>query len=180
MKICRTCLEPYGYFFEDGRRYKQKCSCTWSYRDRLWPRHDFNQTIELCYCCGREVIPSGSKFSAFFCEPCRKRVRGFNKRLGTYLIPLGRHSIMGCGYVKGTASEEEIAQFVNKVRSMADSNRTVRTWRHKIASENLQQALGNCEEDPELDAYLAPLDKRHSVKKKAFERLCRFIAGEED
>ena len=50
---------------------------------------DFNKAYETCYCCGLEVLESGSKWSPFFCQDCKKAIFQFNDAVGTCVIPLG-------------------------------------------------------------------------------------------
>ena len=90
--ICRVCAGLAG--FPKGRSdYPQVCRCHRAAEQR-WPDHDFNEYFDLCWCCLLELIPSGSKWSSFYCEDCRQRVRGYNESVGRVVLFVGRHSIM--------------------------------------------------------------------------------------
>ncbi len=100
MWICRTCAGLSGHpgplsGSQDER--VQRCSCRRKDEPR-WPRFDFNEHVHLCECCLMEALPSGSKFSNWFCEPCKNRVVALNDELRVWLIPIGRHSIMVSTY----------------------------------------------------------------------------------
>jgi hypothetical protein len=95
--ICRNCLRPYERSRADGAP-PQRCPCRRIRDEPTWPRFDFNERLHLCDCCHRVALTSGSKYSMFFCEPCKKRVVSFNDRLRFWLIPIGRHSFMARRY----------------------------------------------------------------------------------
>lgn len=77
----------------------QHCSCRRSDEPR-WPRFDFNEHVHLCECCLQEALPSGSKFSIWFCDPCKDLVTALNDELRVWLIPTGRHSFMVRTYAR--------------------------------------------------------------------------------
>ncbi len=66
-------------------------------RDGAADHLDFQTVAELCWCCGIEMLKSGSKFSLIFCAECQKRVQDLNRRAGGLIIPVGRHSFMNQG-----------------------------------------------------------------------------------
>jgi hypothetical protein len=88
MEICRACLGLRGPV-ADG--LTQRCACERA--EPLWPGYDYNRTIELCRCCGAKTVPSGSRWSLFFCETCHAAVLAHN-RVDDRVIPIGRHSLM--------------------------------------------------------------------------------------
>jgi hypothetical protein len=94
MDMCRKCLGLRGPFFDAHNRCErvQRCGC--EPRDPLWNAYDYNSAAELCHCCAWRVVPSGSKWSLFFCEPCKAPIRAYNQAAGLRVVPLGRHSIM--------------------------------------------------------------------------------------
>lgn len=87
-----------------------------------WERYDFNRKYELCWCCGLEIIPSGSKFSSFYCRDCKARIWYLNQKLGQCLIPLGRHSVMNgvIGSGKDIGNKEIIDKFCQDIGAMND------------------------------------------------------------
>ena len=90
--VCRTCGGLNGY--PEGRdQYPQVCRCHQEKQER-WPDHDFNEYLTLCWCCQLAVIASGSRWSPFYCPDCRDLARGYNERVGTPVLYMGRHSVM--------------------------------------------------------------------------------------
>ena len=72
----------------------QRCRCR-HVDEPTWPRYDFNEHLHLCECCRLVPLRSGSRWSVWFCDECKARVRDLNHTLGRYVIPIGRHSLMG-------------------------------------------------------------------------------------
>lgn len=103
MRVCGGpdgCGALFGAFVDvkyGGVERVQRCSClprAPEEREALWGHRDFNTAAELCYACAATLIPSGSRWSRFFCAPCHDDVlerNERNKRGGR--IPVGRHSI---------------------------------------------------------------------------------------
>ena len=104
MELCRVCLALRGPFrddFNDTDRV-QRCAC--EPRDPPWNAYDYNCHAELCHCCAARVVSSGSKWSLYFCEPCKKRIVAYNRCRGCAVIPIGRHTLMN-GLAPRTAAE---------------------------------------------------------------------------
>ena len=57
----------------------------------------------MCNCCGIEVLRSGTRWSVWFCDTCKERVREVHSQYRAYLLPVGRHSVMA-GF--GVTAEE--------------------------------------------------------------------------
>lgn len=91
MRICSRCYELYEP--DVALELPQRCGCNRG-SDPRWPGADFNERALLCRCCGLTVLRSGSRWSPFFCEPCKHRVIDLDRRIGRLVIPIGRHSIM--------------------------------------------------------------------------------------
>ena len=89
LSICRDCLELRGAL-PDGRVQRCRCESRGSLKEKRWPGYDFNVSFELCYFCAAEAIPSGSRWSSFYCDGCREHAE---KRE----LPLGRHALLGSG-----------------------------------------------------------------------------------
>jgi hypothetical protein len=92
--ICGTCHDLYETAPQPGFATPQRCRCRKT-DEPTWPRFDFNEHLRLCECCRSVPLRSGSRWSVWFCEGCKTRVRALNDRLGRYAIPIGRHSLMG-------------------------------------------------------------------------------------
>jgi hypothetical protein len=119
MLICTTCGGLFG-----PAPLGQRCAC-----DRTpqapWPGYDFNEQIRLCDCCGRFLLPSGRRWSIWFCGPCKERVILLNQEFGFPLIPLGRHSLVnGLGLSGGPGrtppSDDQIERFAEALGGLFD------------------------------------------------------------
>jgi hypothetical protein len=109
MKICSRCYSGYGswkykpeiiqFFSEDDLYGKnemhgidtlryQKCSCKENNpavpeqedEEWKWLGFDYREIIELCHCCSQQLLTSGSRWSVFFCEDCKRKVIELNKQ----------------------------------------------------------------------------------------------------
>src|SRR4051794_20360627 len=117
--ICTTChglreIPP-------GRRSEplQPCACSPERLRREW-NTDLAERVHLCECCCLELLPSGSRFSVWFCPDCGDRVRELNAQLGRYTIPLARHSFMAGVGIPGRvlldADEEQLSAISESLR----------------------------------------------------------------
>jgi len=106
MRVCRTCGKLSGEFFKNGSSVRQQCKCEKTDEDR-WLGFDFNEIVTLCYGCGLAVLPSGSRYSLWFCEPCKQTVFALNDACNAYVIPTGRHSFMGSRWQRDLAKLED-------------------------------------------------------------------------
>jgi hypothetical protein len=90
-----------------------------------WPGFDINERATLCRCCAVEILPSGSRWSVWFCDDCKQRVLGLNDAVGGVVIPIGRHTLMNRIGIRGTTiagardggpeTRREIDRFVDAV-----------------------------------------------------------------
>ncbi len=145
LKICRKCFALYGtmaykdfgicncfsvepgmplygtYTLKNHQKVYQQCHCNKT-QEKNWAGYDFNMKYELCWCCGLEIIPSGSKFSSFYCRDCKERIWYLNQKLGRCVIPFGRHSVMNgvIGTGKDIGNKEAIDSFCKDVGGMND------------------------------------------------------------
>ncbi|MCK5774038.1 MAG: hypothetical protein KAH57_09660, partial [Thermoplasmata archaeon] len=109
VKICETCYFPYGEMVDGGtmNSFHQRCSCPSNGPDEeRWPRHDYNEIIRICDCCGAEPLISGSRWSVWFCEKCKWEILNRNHEMGIFLVPIGRHSIMNMLMLSFEEAEE--------------------------------------------------------------------------
>jgi len=113
--VCTTCGELYQRGVGDASA--QLCSCRRTLDQERWPGFDFNERVTLCYCCLAAVLPSGSKFSVWFCDRCRAEVDRLNQWFGRTVIPIGRHSFMTSGgLAAGRPREaEELDAFADRL-----------------------------------------------------------------
>lgn len=162
-RICDVCQQPLGTEPQPGYPTPQRCACDRPADEPVWPGFDYNEHLHLCMCCRGVALPSGSRWSVWFCRPCRDRVRLYNDRLGHVVIPIGRHSLMAGIGIRGVELSEAdgaevdrlVARFVG--RSFGLFSPMDRLWdvaeRRSIA---MRPALDYGRHDrPRLDQWLA-------------------------
>lgn len=118
LEICRACLGLRGPVWDgfSGCERTQRCAC--EAEEARWRGYDFNRAVELCRGCDAALVRSGSRWSLFFCDPCKARVMARNRSSDEPPIPLGRHTVMnGLSFDPTTASAAERDRFS---RSAAD------------------------------------------------------------
>lgn len=181
LRICHKCLELYGSIkLDDGHRVEQRCLCS-KHSEERWVtiqggtrfHHDFNTEYEICYCCGLEIIPSGSKWSSFYCVDCIGVIHEFNKAVRQCLIPLGRHSLMNSISLdnKDITNARAISKFTDSVNVMGRGIDLVEQHRKAVAEK--QVALLQLTDDaPAIDLLLKSnsLELRQ-IKTEAFFEL---------
>jgi len=182
--ICGSCSALRGTWSHQGRQLQQECDCVYSrVRQGLqpaparWPAHDFNEVATLCYCCGAELLHSGSRWSVWFCEECKKRVRALNGRYQRCAIPIGRHSLMNGFGLRGNDAQVPAAveQFVLCVRALQDSTGLLGEWASAIVAETARARGFQEGADVPLLDYLNALVHSPADKVRAFERLCAYF-----
>jgi hypothetical protein len=117
--ICMTCRTLFEMRPPSPDAPRQRCRCEPA-DPKEW-RSDLTERAHLCGCCRLELLRSGSRWSVWFCDECKERVRELNARLGRYVIPIGRHSMMAGvgvpGQVLVNATEEELVAISEVLRS---------------------------------------------------------------
>ena len=178
MMICADCFEIYGPWHCKGeaaggtdKNLFQLCGRDCPSRNQKpnmlsrevvgakWPGFDFNMVVELCHCCGQEVLSSGSKWSVWFCEECKERVIQFNTRYRRTIIPIGRHSLMA-GYSLGqeeARKPEAIRAFAENLSRLSSNIDRLAEWKSLVLAENFK-IIGYLNDAPLLD-YLAQTRK---------------------
>jgi hypothetical protein len=180
--VCTTCLECQGTLevHEDRiRNYVQSCSCDRAAgRDEPWPPGwDISRYIELCHCCGVEIVRSGSRWSLFFCPDCKQLVLDLNRAAGRWVIPIGRHSMMHGTMLGATASREAIEEFTSEVEGLFASIDHLHEHASRRIRANLADAGLAGREAVTLDAYLEGVAAAGVRKEIAFERLREHFVG---
>ena len=162
-RICDACQQPFGTEPQPGYPIPQRCACDRLADELVWPGFDYNEHLRLCMCCRGIALPSGSRWSVWFCGPCKDRVRLYNDRLGRVAIPIGRHSLMAGIGISGVelsrADGDEVDRLVARFagRSLGLFSSMDRLWdvaeRRSIA---MRPALHYGRHDrPRLDQWLA-------------------------
>jgi hypothetical protein len=134
MDMCRTCFALRGPFFDahNGCERVQRCGC--EPHDPLWNAYDYNCIAELCHCCAWRTVGSGSKWSPFFCEPCKRPIWAYNQAAGLAVVPIGRHSIMNnvALSVENAKTRRARRAFANTLPGWIEGTR--RLWRYQRAT----------------------------------------------
>lgn len=143
LRICRVCFHLYGdIWLGDGTPVQQKCGCKYDHKDE-WPHFDYCTAYETCYCCGLEIINSGSKWSLFYCKTCKELIWDLKKKTNRGILPFGRHSMMN-GVHLNLKKEEPLADdpidsFFNGLQGMFASIKSVRQHRELILKQRVKE-----------------------------------------
>ncbi len=188
LNVCTGSGELFGLLpSADGTRaYEQRFrqhDCAW--RSEPWhqpraempqPPGDFPTALELCYCCASNVIPSGSKFSSFFCDACRTNIVRLRDAVGSAVIPLGRHSLMNGIALHGPDAGNRLRITSFAAANSQSSNRIGRLfeWRRLVIAERVSSMHANAAfvSAPE---YLAFATTLAPAPCEMFRQLCRFF-----
>ena len=175
--ICPTCFQVHGRLRVRGYRshnYWQKCACERSAaRDGHTPatagrpeepRSELSTYFELCRCCTMEPLRSLSRWSVWFCEECKTRVREFNNNAGPALIPIGRHSVMnGLGLsLDGATDPDEIARFTASTNGLFAKIGELLAWTSNRVRNNLRALEFAPGTEIALAAYLTSANRLRS------------------
>jgi len=180
MRVCRTCGKLSGEFFKNGSSVRQQCKCEKTDEDR-WLGFDFNEIVTLCYGCGLAVLPSGSRYSLWFCEPCKQTVCALNDACNAYVIPTGRHSFMGSRWQRDLSlgsHQPDVQLFVSSLNEMF--NHIDLVHEHMLETVRANCDLAKLEDKcPEICAYLSLLQREVLLRpRRVHELLERFRVPE--
>lgn len=148
MQVCRACRDVVGPFrplggrSRDGSRLTQRGTCRHHRppeREAGWPRFDFNRQVDLCYCCGAVPLQTGSRWSVWFCDPCKEQVGLLNGRHGRCIVPLGRHSVHWGHLLRADQLHDTLAveRFLELTGIQGRVTAIVRDWSHEVVARNL-------------------------------------------
>lgn len=139
--ICPTCHRLQGQVAgrrNDATRERvvlvQSCDCVGAEGRRpgpsppRWPGYDFNEAWTLCYGCGAEVLASGSRWSVWFCEPCKAGVRR--------LPGGGPRALAG----QPPPDTQAIARFVDAIGRLTGRMSHMAVWAARAVAMNLRRA----------------------------------------
>lgn len=189
--ICGSCHDLRGTWSYQGGPLRQECRDTCpSRRESLrrireglepastrWPCRDSNKLATLCYCCGAELLESGSRWSVWFCEACKRRVRALNEWSQGCVIPIGRHSLVNGFWLTGRDALVPGAgeQFVLSLRGLFDSIALLEEWAPAIVAETARARGFQEGADVPLPDYLDALVHSPIDKVRTFTRLCAYF-----
>lgn len=135
---------------------------------------------QLCACCGAVWIRDRSRWSIWFCElGCKDRVVALNSAAGRVVIPIGRHSIVNRSSVKpGSVDvEEQVARFVDTMRTVAGVRPKLDLWLGTRARTNLEMVGMPLDRDVPIRDYLAVVESLDVDRELSFVGMCNFIGA---
>ncbi len=190
--ICSDCGELYGRFWRSDEAHFQRCNYQCKRRqyqpiqpkpssqDGRWDFVDFNAVKELCNSCGLEEIRSGSKWSLFFCEECKKSVCNLNEAARSCIIPIGRHSLMnGVAFSGKEAGDDiKIKQFFIDISGFFGRTGHLEKWQKKRMIHNLKAIGRTGLKDIGLEAYLNKVGEAGLKKSVALKGLFKHFGVE--
>ncbi|MCB9925584.1 MAG: hypothetical protein H6822_25765 [Planctomycetaceae bacterium] len=178
--VCSTCGELFGPCREIGvagdqcRQLEQLCACENGRRDQpTWERFDFNEVVTLCRCCRGVPLQSGTRWSVWFCESCKRRVLAVNDICESYVIPIGRHSIMASKYRTGAIvkSTLRIPKLRSTLQDISHRTETLITHACQTTLRILQILDGQLPCTP-LSEYLDAVRRLPNHQLESFAALC--------
>ena len=97
--VCRPCGRIYGDVestIPDAApaRCRQRCDCQSAGHDERRPPDELKEAVTLCRCCGLRPLLNRSRRSVWFCRSCCTAIQTMNRACGTYVIPLGRYTLL--------------------------------------------------------------------------------------
>lgn len=176
--ICKICGNVHGptqiTIYEKTLRLTQTCGCVLKTDDgEPWPYFDFKTVVELCRCCGRVLLGSGSRWSVWFCSACKPRILAVNKACNFYLLPIGRHSIMAGTFA---TSEADIPEFTDGLRRWIARVEILEQFAKSAVLDNLKQLKPTTDApDVPLVGYLEALPRSEECVTQAVRALGRRV-----
>jgi hypothetical protein len=170
MRVCRKHLYPYDTVDRDGG-IRQGCSCHVPADAKRWEFGDFNEIVFICACCISAAVPSGSRWSLFYCGECKDRIMAIRRSKVALAIPLGRHSMVNGIGLPGSDSQDDrkIRAFARDLQGMFGTIEAIFQWK----GERLASIVADLDEDPPL-ADVFEEAKRRWTKEAAFAALCHW------
>jgi hypothetical protein len=173
-EICTGCFALRG---EIGG-WRHLCDCDLdAYRTtgrEVPSRGDLPIATELCRCCALELVPSGSRWSRFFCSECHERVVALNQAAHRCVIPIGRHSIMnGIFYRPGhhTMTHEEATAFYDQLTTFFGQTDATERWARRQTARNIDAVSMRQPGGVSLRTYLRLVRHASLSKRDAFDEM---------
>ena len=180
--ICGQCHELKGIVPRRTDGTLQLCSCSAVEVHRAQPSWggDHNTYAELCKCCGLVLLRSGSKWSVWFCVPCKKAVLALNQMAGRCAIPIGRHSLMNNVVSRASELQSDVAilAYVDQLQSLSVSMNDLHKWASIVVRRSLATLNFDTNRDVALWDYLDKIESCSSLTQTAaFEALVSAAQG---
>lgn len=143
-----------------------------------------SEWARLCDCCLGEVLQSGSRWSVWFCEECKRKVMGLNAAVGMPLIPIGRHTLMHGITAHPDGPDIQVEAFVEEMGGLIERIGILADWKmHRLGAIFEQLGLVN---GVALSDYLHAVEQADMPefdKETSFARLAAWFGvtlGESD
>jgi hypothetical protein len=184
MHVCGRCGRVCGpwRFLDgehDGGTFVQTCQCE-PRAPETWPRFDFNTSVELCWCCAAEALPTGSRWAQILCPVCKERALRLVRRDGRLPVPLGRHSLMNrisAPLDDVWSSPDRVPEFARRLSEMSAGIIAMWEWGGRQALANLRAVRGDRAGNVPLATYLAAVAALPVDKEAVFASMCREVGG---
>ena len=165
----------------EGREHRCGCQPTDdAWRQREWAGYDIAALLDLCHLCVRAVMASGSRWTWYACDSCRK----VNNQIApailgepdsrAQILPLGRHSMMN-GVALGLGaphSNDRTEQFIESVMGLRDLWDRLSTWNREEGQRVVAASgFGGLETVP-LDRWL---EANGASLGASADAMCRFV-----
>lgn len=179
--VCGTCHALRGPIGSVGAvEVRQLCDCAAQEERAAQPRlGDHNTAFELCRCCGTEALTSGSRWSVWFCQECKDRVRALNQRSGRCVVPIGRHSLMN-GVSFDPGADESSRAFADQLKTLFDAMGGTEGWARAVVCLNLGAAGLPSDDDIGLDSYLDTVARLAPVKEQRFNEMVDSLSARDN
>jgi hypothetical protein len=180
--VCGPCgdvVGPADDFYERGFTMVQTGSCPAHAgpAESTWPSYDYNRFVELCRCCGRVPLRSGSRWSVWFCAECRDQVDLLNQRLGRYAIPIGRHSIHAGRLLslEKAADPVTLHAFLEGMNAASEAMGVLEMWAHEVTRLNLRAIREESDSVVSIERYCLAA-RRYVDPSDRFREMCAWLA----
>lgn len=176
--ICRVCGGVHGpadvTHNDQTQHVVQTCDCVVRLATKApWLGYDFPKAVELCRCCGRAVLRSGSRWSVWFCSTCKPPIACVNQVCNYHLLPIGRHSIMAGTFATSPA---QIPGFAAGLRSWISRVELLEEFAAAAVLDNLKLIEATTDApDVSLVDYLAALPRSEDLITSAVRALGRRV-----
>jgi hypothetical protein len=187
MRICGQCFSVEGQcrhkgqWLDQAHTHDRQSRISDPAESPLWDGFDFNEVVCLCYCCGTELLESGSKWSVWFCPECNKLAVHVNRFLQYYWLPIGRHSAMSSssetplGLIHGQDIQrpKKVESFVEDLQTVFQRVERIRLLAKEAVRQNFLCLGFKRENAISLPSYIRTVKATQIDKKVRFIQLCQ-------
>ena len=181
MEVCHDCGQVVGRFFLAPRQFRvQYGRCPVHAAPEAvaseWPGYDFRLHVDLCRCCGRVPLQSGSRWSVWFCQACKEQVGLLNGRHGRCIVPIGRHSVHAGHLLSGEQAGDPVAVegLLSTMKALGRVHELLHEWVREAVRRNFRDVGFAPDRPVPLEAYW--LAVRTGVDPdQRFRELCAYL-----